>query len=130
MKKSQQSPQQPRAIRLKKIAFRATHRGIREMDILLGNFIQQRLAKMTETELDQFEAMLTLPDQDFLKILKQDASIPAAHNHPLMQALIAFTQRTPNSSQNGAQKGAQKGGTKKGEVKLTSPQSENPLAKP
>ena len=121
MKKSQQSPQQPRAIRLKKIAFRATHRGIREMDILLGNFIQQRLAKMTETELDQFEAMLTLPDQDFLKILKQDASIPAAHNHPLMQALIAFTQRTPNSSQKGAQKG---------EVKLTSPQSENPLAKP
>ena len=104
------------------------------MDNLLGNFIQQRLAKMTETELDQFEAMLTLPDQDFLNILKKDASIPAAHNHPLMQALIAFTQRTPNfrqkRAQKEAQKVAQKGVTKKRVTKLTSLQSENPLAKP
>jgi succinate dehydrogenase flavin-adding protein (antitoxin of CptAB toxin-antitoxin module) len=33
--------------RRKRIIWRATHRGIREMDIVVGTFVKQRIARLT-----------------------------------------------------------------------------------
>lgn len=49
---------------LRKLRYRAWHRGFREMDILMGGFADDYLDDMTEDELAEFESILNLPDQD------------------------------------------------------------------
>lgn len=52
------------ATRRKRALYRATHRGTKELDILLGRFAEQSLAGMDERELTAFEQFLALPDPD------------------------------------------------------------------
>jgi len=50
--------------RLKRLRMRSWRRGIKEMDLLLGPYSDMRLAELTETELDQYELVLSQNDQD------------------------------------------------------------------
>lgn len=50
--------------RRRRAAFRAGHRGTKEMDWLLGRFAYAHIATMTEESLTQFERMLLLPDPE------------------------------------------------------------------
>ena len=49
-------------MRRRRAAYRACHRGTKEMDVILGRFAQARLSRMTSEELDDFERLLALPD--------------------------------------------------------------------
>ncbi|MGZ5823544.1 MAG: FAD assembly factor SdhE [Hyphomicrobium sp.] len=49
-------------IRRRRAAYRACHRGTKEMDLILGRFAVARLPDMTAAELDDFERLLALPD--------------------------------------------------------------------
>lgn len=53
----------PQALR-RRIHYRASHRGTKETDILLGRFADDALAGMTAGELALFEQLLALPDPD------------------------------------------------------------------
>lgn len=46
----------------RRAAYRACHRGTKEMDLILGRFAVARLPDMTVAELDDFERLLALPD--------------------------------------------------------------------
>ena len=50
--------------RRRRAAYRATHRGTKEMDWLLGRYAEQHLAGMTDVELGLFERLIVLPDPD------------------------------------------------------------------
>lgn len=50
--------------RRRRAAYRASHRGTKEMDWLLGRFADARLADMPEDELERLERLLALPDPD------------------------------------------------------------------
>jgi antitoxin CptB len=50
--------------RLKKLTYRAEHRGFREADIIIGGFARKHLAELTPTQLDEFERLIDQPDQD------------------------------------------------------------------
>ena len=50
----------PRRRRLK---FRLWHRGIREMDLVLGAFADAELAGLNDADLTEVEAWLEIPDQ-------------------------------------------------------------------
>lgn len=55
--------------RRRRAAYRAAHRGTKEMDLVLGRFAQVRLPEMGEVELGLFEDLLLQPDpelQDFV----------------------------------------------------------------
>ncbi|MFL2833948.1 MAG: succinate dehydrogenase assembly factor 2 [Alphaproteobacteria bacterium] len=54
-------------IYLKKLLFKASHRGTKEMDIILGNYAANSLEKMSVNELNLFEELLELPDPDIYK---------------------------------------------------------------
>ena len=41
--------------RQRRLLFRCWHRGIREMDLVLGGFADAHLASLTEAELDELE---------------------------------------------------------------------------
>lgn len=50
--------------RLKRLKFRAWHRGFREADLILGPFADSHARSMTPDELDAFEALLEENDHD------------------------------------------------------------------
>lgn len=52
------------AVRLKRAKMRAWRRGMREMDLILGGFIDQHGASLTSDQLDAFELLLARKDQD------------------------------------------------------------------
>ena len=47
----------------KKIIYRSTHRGSKEMDILLGNFTKKYLNNFNSTELKDLEQILLIEDE-------------------------------------------------------------------
>ena len=48
--------------RRRRAAYRATHRGTKEMDWLLGRYAEAQLASMPDTELDAFERLIEQQD--------------------------------------------------------------------
>lgn len=50
--------------RRRRAIYRASHRGTKEMDLVLGRFAAANVEAMDEQELGVFERLLTLPDPD------------------------------------------------------------------
>ena len=77
-------------VRKKKLKFRACRRGFRELDLFMEAFADERLADMSESELDQFEAILDLPDQDvYAWILGREAP-PANLRSEVLDQILSF----------------------------------------
>lgn len=73
--------------RRRRLLFRATHRGTRESDLLLGGFVAPRLATFTLAEIAALEQLLELPDPDLADWLTGRAPIPAEVATPLLRAM-------------------------------------------
>jgi antitoxin CptB len=78
------------AIRRKRLRFRAWHRGMREVDLLLGRFADAQLGEMAADELGAFEALLDVPDQDVLAWLTGLGQPPTGPAEPLLRRVYAF----------------------------------------
>ena len=46
----------------KKILYLSQHRGIKEMDLLLGNFVEKYINVFNEKELEELESLLSIDD--------------------------------------------------------------------
>jgi antitoxin CptB len=77
-------------MRRRRLRFRVWHRGMREVDLILGRFADARLATMPVTDLGAFEALLDTPDQDVLGWVMGDIAIPTDSDTPFLRQLIAF----------------------------------------
>ena len=51
----------------KKIIYRSTHRGTKEMDLLLGNFVKKHIDQFNVTELKDLEKLLFIEDEVIYK---------------------------------------------------------------
>jgi antitoxin CptB len=80
----------PFQMRRKKLLWRASHRGIREMDILMGGFARAHVGHMTESELNAFEALIEFPDPEMLSWITGKSPVPADVANPLLPELIKF----------------------------------------
>lgn len=78
------------APRLKRMLFRARHRGIKEMDILLGGFADAHLAGFGAADLDAFERLLEESDHDLLAWIVGDTPVPAASDTTVLRRLMQF----------------------------------------
>jgi len=47
----------------KQIIYRSMHRGSKEMDLLLGNFVKKHVDELNETELDDLNKLLCIEDE-------------------------------------------------------------------
>jgi antitoxin CptB len=72
-------------IRRRRAAYRASHRGTKEMDFILGRYAEAHLAGMSPAELDDFERFLTTPDP----VLADWFSQGCHPDEPAFAALIA-----------------------------------------
>ena len=78
------------AIRRKRLLWRATHRGIKEMDLILGGYVARHLAAFDTAELDELEAIMQLPDQEMLTWATKQSPVPAEHASPLLLRILDF----------------------------------------
>jgi antitoxin CptB len=77
-------------VRRRRLVFRAWHRGMREVDLLLGRFADARVAEMSEANLASFEALLDLPDPKILAWITGEEDVPREHESGFVRELIAF----------------------------------------
>lgn len=63
--------------RLKRVAMRSARRGIKEMDIILGNYATERLGSMSDAELDHYEDLLSENDQDLYQWVSGQQPAPS-----------------------------------------------------
>ena len=77
-------------VRLKKITFRAWHRGFREADLILGGFAEARLSTLSPAELDGFEQLLELPDHDLYNWISEREPTPPEYDTEIMRKIKAF----------------------------------------
>jgi antitoxin CptB len=66
--------------RRKRLLYRATHRGTREADRLVGGFAQAHLEGLNAADLDRFEALLEESDVDLVDWLMGRGVAPAHHD--------------------------------------------------
>ena len=76
--------------RLKKLKFRAWRRGFREADLILGPFADQHVAGFDPGQLDAFERLLEVPDQDLYAWITDREPTPPEWDGDLMRQIKAF----------------------------------------
>ena len=76
--------------RRRRAAYRACHRGTKEMDWILGRFAQVTLPALPLAALGLFERMLSLPDPDLQDMILHPELAPAGEYAELVAAVRAF----------------------------------------
>ena len=84
-------------VRLKKLRFRAWHRGFREADLILGPFADQQLADLSNAQLDAFETLIDQPDHDLYGWIVGQAEAPAAFRGEMLDRLRQFRLSLPTA---------------------------------
>ena len=79
--------------RRRKLLFRSWHRGMREMDLILGSFADAEIGDLTEAEIDQYEALLDINDPDLLPWLTGERPAPASQDSEILNRIMAFASR-------------------------------------
>ena len=76
--------------RRKKILFRAWHRGIKEMDIVLGTFADAHLETLSDDDLDVLEHLMSAPDRELFKWISGEEPTPENYQSDIMDRIITF----------------------------------------
>ena len=79
-------------VRRRQILFRAWHRGTREMDLVMGRFADAVLPGLADAELDEFERLIEVPDQDLFSWVMGEAEAPADPDTPLFRKMKDFNR--------------------------------------
>ncbi|MSO85710.1 MAG: succinate dehydrogenase assembly factor 2 family protein [Rhodospirillales bacterium] len=78
--------------RLKRILYRARHRGMQETDHLLGGFAERRLGELSPVQIDRFEELLDQSDNDLFDWITEKRPAPAAFDHDVLALLQSFAR--------------------------------------
>lgn len=77
--------------RRKRILFRCWHRGIREMDLVLGTFADAEIETLSEAELDELEEIMAEHDRDLVLWVTGEQPVPEKYSNGLFARICAFT---------------------------------------
>jgi antitoxin CptB len=76
--------------RRRKLLFRSWHRGMREIDLILGSFADAEIGGLTEAEIDQYEGLLDIPDTTLLPWLTGESAVPEAEKTAILRRVMTF----------------------------------------
>jgi len=76
--------------RRRRLLFRSWHRGIREMDLVLGRFADAHIAELSDAELDEYETWLEIPDQQIFTWVNGSQPAPAEIDTAMFRRLRDF----------------------------------------
>lgn len=77
-------------IKRKQLKYRSWHRGMREVDLILGNFADQNLHLFGEEQLRQYEGILEVEDPLLFAWLSRKALPPETLKSPILQMILNF----------------------------------------
>ena len=77
-------------VRRRRILFRSWHRGLREMDLLMGRFADAEIGTMSEEDLSTFEDLIEVPDADLFRWITGELDTPSNYDTPVFRRLRAF----------------------------------------
>ena len=89
-------PSDDLAMRRRRALYRATHRGSKELDFLLGRFAEQEVERMTIAEIGILERLIEAPDPDIAVSLFDGQSLGEADLDDLMRRLRRFHGLRPS----------------------------------
>ena len=74
----------------KKLIFRSDHRGIKEMDLILGTFAREFVPTATQIEIDAYEELLNESDPDLYNWISMREEVPAENDNIILPKLIGY----------------------------------------
>ena len=74
----------------KKILYRSSYRGTKEMDILLSSFVKYYIDKFTKEELEDLDKLLDLEDDVIYRFYENDVSNDFFKNNKVSSHLKKF----------------------------------------
>lgn len=77
-------------LRRRRAAYRAAHRGTKEMDWLIGRYADAFLTGMSEDDLAHFERLLALPDPELQGLILNPGGVAPTDFAELILALRRF----------------------------------------
>lgn len=77
--------------RRRKLVYRASHRGTKEMDLVLGGFVRKVIAELSDAELEELEAIIALPDPALSSWLIGKEPVPPEFDTKLMASILSFS---------------------------------------
>jgi antitoxin CptB len=77
------------------LLYRSVYRGNKENDILLGQFARAHIASFDAAELEQYERLLVVGDNDIFDWVTGTAPVPPDHDTPVLRRLLAFKVTFP-----------------------------------
>ena len=81
--------------RRKRVRFRSWHRGTKEMDLLMGTFVDRHLGELDSDQLGRFEALLDLPEPVLYNWIVGREAPAEAYDHDVMTLLRNFNLKRP-----------------------------------
>jgi antitoxin CptB len=84
--------------RRRRLLFRSWRRGMREMDLVLGRFADAQIGTLTDAELDEYERLLEIPDQQMFAWLCGTETVPADIDTALLRRVLASHRNGPTSA--------------------------------
>jgi antitoxin CptB len=76
--------------RRRRLLFQSWHRGVREMDLIMGRFADACLADLSEQDLDEYELLIAVPDPDLFAWIIGTAAAPGHYDTALLRRLRSF----------------------------------------
>ena len=77
----------------RRLLFRAWHRGMRELDLIMGRFAESTIGQLTADELMHFEQLMEVPDRELLAWITGEADVHAQFDSALFRRLRDFNRR-------------------------------------
>ncbi len=79
-------------VRRKRILYRATHRGTKESDAVVGGYFRQNVADLPDELLDEADELLDVADADLMDWFMGRAPVPARWVGSLFDDVLTFYQ--------------------------------------
>ena len=80
-------------LRRRRLLFRSWHRGMREMDLIMGRLADARIEQLDDAEVSEYERLVDVPDPDLLAWILASEPVPVPYDTPLLRELRAFQER-------------------------------------
>ena len=74
-------------LRRRRALWRAGHRGMQELDLVLGSYARAHVAGMDGDAMAHFESILAAADTDLFDWVMGIAPVPAQYHGPVLEAL-------------------------------------------
>jgi antitoxin CptB len=83
--------------RRKRLLFRCWHRGTREMDLILGRFVDAEIANLSERELEELERLIEVPDPHLYAALTGGTPLPPEYANSVFERVKAMRAPDPGA---------------------------------